>query len=369
MKVVVIGGGIAGLCMGIYLQQNGIDVVINEKQVFSAVGGHAFLMHHDGFAVLEDVTAGSECLLPGKLVDTFIFKDHQGRLINEQQLDQWQCFKRTELLDCLIELLPQDHLKNERTFSHFIYEEGKIVAAAFLDGEQEFGDIFIGADGANSAVRQKILGEVQFEPGLVKEIVGIARHPELALALKGKFTKFQQNEGGLSFGMIPTSATEVVWFMQFDPLLGDVPTGAAARAHEKYPEQMRDLCLTLLKGFPEEVQAILAVNDFNSSYVWTTRDFDLLPQFSFQNVVLIGDAAHVALPFTSAGTTNALLDAKILTECLLLQADFQLAFAMYYRLREENIREHVQLGRKLRDAFLTPSPSFVVPLISDRMKQ
>ncbi|WP_158798456.1 FAD-dependent monooxygenase [Pedobacter sp. L105] len=368
MKVVVIGGGIAGLCIGIYLHKNNIDVSVNEKQVYTAVGGHAFLMHHDGAAVLKEIAAGSDCFLPGKLVNTFVFKDPDGQVIIEQKVEDWQCFKRTDLLECLTALLPQEHLKNDRVFSHFVYEGEKIVAASFLNGELEYGDIFIGADGANSAVRQQIFGAVKFVPGKVKELVGVVKHPELALSLQGKFTKFQHRDKGLSFGLIPTSAQELVWFMQYDPALGDVPEGVAARESENYPHLLKRLCLSLLKDFPAEVAAVLSANDFRTSYIWKTRDFDLLPDFHDQNVVLIGDAAHVALPFTSAGTTNAMMDAKILCECLLLYKDQNAAFSEYYRIRSGNIASHVKLGRQLRDDFLNPHAHFIIPLIQEPVK-
>lgn len=368
MKVVVLGGGIAGLCVGIYLHKNNIDVSVNEKQIYTAVGGHAFLMHHDGAAVLKEIAQGSDCLLPGKLVDTFVFKDPRGQVILEQKVQDWQCFKRTDLLECLTGLLPQEHLKSDRIFSHFIYEEEKIVAASFLNGEIEYGDIFIGADGANSVVRQQIFGAVKFEPGKVKELVGVVRHPGLAFSLQGKFTKFQHRDKGLSFGLIPTSREELVWFMQYDPTLGDVPEGTAARGTESYPDSLKRLCLSLLKDFPDEVADVLAANDFKTSYIWKTRDFDLLPDFHYQNVVLIGDAAHVALPFTSAGTTNAMMDAKILCECLLLYPELNTAFSEYYRIRATSIASHVKLGRQLRDDFLNPYAEFIVPLIPEPVK-
>jgi 2-polyprenyl-6-methoxyphenol hydroxylase-like FAD-dependent oxidoreductase len=69
----------------------------------------------------------------------------------------------------------------------------------------------------------------------------------------------------------------------------------------------------MLTDFPDEVRDVLDANDFSTSYIWKTRDFDTLPTFHKENVVLIGDAAH-PVPFTSAGTTNALLDAKTLTK-------------------------------------------------------
>lgn len=368
MKVVIIGGGIAGLCMGIHLHQNNIEVSVNERKVHAAVGGHAFLMHHDGIAVLKELIADHICEIPGKLVDTFIFKDPDGEVITEQYLEDWHCFKRTGLLDCLRALLPAEQLIDDRIFSHFIYEGEKIVAATFVNGDVEYGDIFIGADGANSAVRKQIMGEVNFLPGKVKEVVGIAHHPEFAGLLQGKFTKFQHGNKGLSFGLIPTSETEVVWFMQYDPAAGDVPEGSENRGTPIYHEQLRQLCMDNLIDFPAEVQAVLAVNDFSTSYIWNTRDFDLLPDFHHQNVVLMGDAAHVALPFTSAGTTNAMVDAKVLMDCLIAYPDSDLAFKEYYRVRAATIDQHVKLGRELRDAFLNPAAIFTLPLIGDQVK-
>jgi len=368
MKVVILGGGIAGLCMGIYLHQQGIDVSVNERQIFTAVGGHAFLMHHDGITVLNELAAESDQLLPGTPVYTFVLRDPNGDIITEKSLEDWQCFKRTDLLACLHQLLPASRLNNERIFSHFIYEQDKIIAAEFLNGDQEYGDLFIGADGANSVVRRQIFGDVKFESGKVKEVVGIVQHAELAGNLQGKFTKFQQKDKGLSFGLIPTTGIEMVWFMQYDPLLADISEGISERSSEEYQEELRKLCQNLLKDFPAEVQAVLKHNDFKTSYIWNTRDFDLLPGFHYQNVVLIGDAAHVALPFTSAGTTNAMLDAKVLSRCLLDYAELNTAFTAYYQSRAESIQEHVSLGRELRDSFLSSSSLGTIPLIGSVLK-
>lgn len=366
MRVVILGGGIAGLSIGIYLFQNAVDVVINERQLYSSGGGHAFLMHQEGFSVLKELAGTAGFSLPGKLVDNFVLRRPDGQTIMEQSLEDWQCFKRTDLLDCLIGLLPSGCLKNNRTFSHFLYEQERVKAAVFLNGDIEYGDIFIGADGSNSIVRGNIFGEVAFQPGKVKELVGITTVPELAEELRGRFTKFISADKGLSFGIIPTSATEVVWFMQFDPSLGDLPEGALARSHQHYPEQLREFSKQLLVHFPPEVHTVLAANDFRTSYVWNTRDFDLLPSFHSANVVLIGDAAHVSLPFTSAGTTNAMLDARALKDALLHHADAEEAFAAFYHRRSRTIAEHIRLGRQLRDAFLHAASPVRLPLISDQ---
>jgi predicted DsbA family dithiol-disulfide isomerase len=164
---------------------------------------------------------------------------------------------------------------------------------------------------------------------------------------------------GLSFGFIPTSTEELVWFIQFDVTL--LPMTCTSH------EAMQAFCLELLKDFPEVVHEIIRCNDFATSYIWNATDFDLLPSFHKKNVVLIGDAAHLALPFTSAGTTNALIDAKVLTTWLMHTDDYQTAFTAYYQERAFLVKEHTQLGREIRDKFLNPTPEheddIKVPLI------
>jgi predicted DsbA family dithiol-disulfide isomerase len=87
---------------------------------------------------------------------------------------------------------------------------------------------------------------------------------------------------------------------------------------------------------------------------------------------LIGDAAHLSLPFTSAGTTNAIKDAAVLTESLLNLKNATQAFLNYYNKRNEDILRHIQQGRDLKNIFLDPEKyserGFILPLISDKYK-
>ncbi|MBA3901884.1 MAG: DsbA family protein, partial [Bacteroidetes bacterium] len=235
-------------------------------------------------------------------------------------------------------------------------------AAAFKNGEVEYGDIFIGADGGNSKVRENIFGLVNYTPVKVKEVVGISRNPQNAQLYAHKFSKFQKTTNGLAFGFIPTSENELVWFMQFDASISD-PANCT-------PKELRAFCKKLLKKFPSVVSEIIETNDFESTYIWNTRDFDTLPTFHKDNIVLIGDAAHLALPFTSAGTSNAILDAKTLADSLESSNNYNQAFQKYYNLRSEEITSHVNLGRALQKKFLEPKAlngmDIPIPLISTK---
>ena len=358
MKIVIIGAGIAGLTLALFLEKYNIEVVVNERAAGTPGGGHAFLMHHDGLSILEELTKGKSQAIPGQLVGHFSLKRPDEIVLQHLPLEAWHCMKRSELTLFLCSLL-ENKVKEQRIFSHFLYQQEQAIAAVFENGEIEYGDIFIGADGGYSRVRTEVLGPVKFKPGRVKEVVGIARQRDLALDYAGVFTKFQEEYRGLAFGMIPTSEEELVWFIQYDPARNEPVAND--------PETLRTFCSELLHDFPQVVQQVLAGNDFGKTYLWNTKDFDLLPTFHHNNVVVIGDAAHLALPFTSAGTTNALVDAKTLADLLHAGLPYEEAFTAFYKLRAASVVKHLEFGRKLRDVFLDPAAyageAAAIPLI------
>ncbi len=362
MKVVIIGGGIAGLTLGIFLHQKNIEVVINERTVGIPLRGHAFLMHADGLSILNELNVINNSVLPGKMIKAYSLRRPDGKEIKRLQLNSWKCIKRIDLIRFLFSIFPNENIKVKREFSHFIYEGNKIVAAEFINGDREYGDIFVGADGGNSKVREELFGKVNLTPVRVKEIVGIAYNEKVAQTHSGIFTKFQNSANGLAFGLIPTSDIEFVWFVQYDPSISDIVNNSA--------EEIESFCKKLLRKFPSVVTDILESNEFTTSYIWNTRDFDLLSAFHKENAVLIGDAAHLALPFTSAGTTNAIVDAKTLAQSLIGSDSYEDAFEKYYKKRAEDVLNHIQLGRELASLFLNPlnqsDDDIPVPLIPSK---
>lgn len=362
MKVGIIGGGIAGMSLAILLYKKGYEVLVSEREEEMPMLGNAFLMHSDGVSILQMLNKEEAPLeLPGKLIDTFLLKSPEGEELKYQKLEPWQCIRRCELIKFLYQQLPENKVKKGRVFSHFLYDaSGKATAVIFQNGDCEYADIFIGADGAMSHVRQSIFGKTNYSPVEVKEIIGVTKVPQGFLSKNGIFVKYKEISKGLSFGYIPTSDEEIVWFMQFDVRLLDWPNAENA--------SMESICHQLLRYFPADVQTILDYNDFSTSYIWNTTDFDLLPNFHVENILLIGDAAHLAVPFTSAGTTNALIDAKLLAEKLSNCSDYITAFKEFYKERAPVVEEHTLLGREIKKNFLASSEESLddiqIPLIS-----
>ena len=359
MKTVIIGGGIAGLSLGILLRRKHHQVIICERSQDLTSRGHAFLMHTEGKQILSELKNGTNIPLPGSKVEAFSLRRPGGKEIKHLKLHHWKCIKRSEMMSFLYSLIPTENIRFGRSFSHFEFHNGRAVAAVFENGEKEYGDIFIGSDGSQSRVRKETLGHVEYSPVTVKEIVGTVKLDNSLPGLPATFTKYQHEAKGLAFGLIPTAVDEYVWFMQYNPEDADISIEDAAGIEQ--------FCKMQLDGFPEPVRRVIEENDFSTSYVWNTTDFDLLPKFHQENIALIGDAAHLALPFTSTGTTNALLDAQILAACIGDGKDLESAFNEYYRLRSADVAKHILAGRELNEFFRHPSrledDEIPVPLI------
>jgi 2-polyprenyl-6-methoxyphenol hydroxylase-like FAD-dependent oxidoreductase/predicted DsbA family dithiol-disulfide isomerase len=346
MKYVVIGGGIAGLAIGAFLERKGKEVTVSEKQPAISTQGHAFLLHDDAISILRSLNLDHNRRTPGERISLFSLRRPDGSEIKCEELKAWTCMKRSDLLEYMESLINPANLRRGRSFSHFIRQQGRVVAAAFTNGDSEYGDVFIGCDGGKSKIREALFGILLPTTVLYKEIVGVTRNSKHWERYGHTFVKFQHDQYGLAFGMIPTGKNEFVWFMQYDPCKGDIRDGDAT--------SIRRFCTQSLKDFPAEVTDILAGNDFAKTYVWNTRDFDLLPAFHKGNVVLLGDAAGQSLPFSSTGTTNAIVGASTLAAALENSINLETAFQQYYAQRAPVISEHIRMGRELRKVFLQP---------------
>src|SRR5258708_28598069 len=180
MKYVIIGGGIAGTTLAILLQRKGYEVVVAERHSGKASVGYGFMIHGEAIAVLNEIAgsggpipglneiAASGDAVPGESIRSFRLLRPDGVAVREEQLDSWSCMRRDQLMDFLNGRLSEGTLLQGLSFAGFIKDNGRIVAAQFEGGRCEEGDIFVGADGARSLVRQHLFGKTVYSPVRVK---------------------------------------------------------------------------------------------------------------------------------------------------------------------------------------------------------
>jgi 2-polyprenyl-6-methoxyphenol hydroxylase-like FAD-dependent oxidoreductase len=208
-------------------------------------------------------------------------------------------------------------------------------------------------------VREDLFPGHVFRAGRVKELVCQVHVPALATEIGAAFIKTFHPDGGLAFGIVPCGAGRLIWFLQYDSERWTLEREDAAL--------YREFTLARMAGWPEPIPAILEATEFADVHLWHTADLDPLPGLHRGNVALVGDAAHVMLPFTSQGANSALEDAVELAACLSVALHTGgrplHALASFDAIRRPVLRRYLKAGRELAAAFLRPAaPDGKMPL-------
>jgi len=343
LKVVIIGGGIAGLAAAIAFKKNKNQVVVREKNSIHNNSGMAFMIHMKTINDIHSLT-DTELDLTNSKINNFIIEGNRNKH-NSVNLNEWYAFKRTKIIRFLQSQLTDDEYYDNSDFSHFQYKEGKAIAAIFKDGSIQYGDLFIGADGINSKIRNLVC-EAQFFPNEINEIVCITKH-------KGEnthdstFRKYLSIKKGMAFGFIPVSNNEHVWFLQFDNTL-------YRSIFQKRSEIENDLSSNLLSSFPKKVKELIERSDLNKAHLWKNQELKLLPTYYKANVCLIGDAAHGSISLTSSGVSSGISSAIKLAQVLNSNKTLQSALNAYEKARKKENAQTIKYAQRLKLQFNNP---------------
>lgn len=346
VKVVIIGGGIAGLTAAIALKKIGHKVIVREKLSIDAKQGMAFMIHSDTLKNIQTLTNAPLTLEKHK-VNNFLLLTNSGNEEKNVPLIGWYAMKRITLLKFLRSQLCDNEFSENSDFSRLEYEGDKAIAAIFKDGSIEYGDLFIGADGINSLTR-KYVCEADFFANQINEFVCIVKNEENNL-IDNSFRKFKSVKKEMAFGFIPLSSNEHVWFFQFNKNL-------YAHLFEENRDNMNALSSKLLAELPEHIGKLIKKSDLKKGHLWISKELKILSSYYKANVCLIGDAAHGSIPLTSSGVSNGVTSAVELAEFLSHSEPLGAALDKYEKTRKKKNTEIIEYAKKLKNQFST-SPS------------
>jgi len=177
LHVLVIGGGIGGLCLAQGLKRNGVSVAVYERDRSpdARLQGYRLNIEPVGSRALHAclpvevwnllvATAGD----PGPRMG--VFDEHLRELMQEDEpeaaadpVNAHHAVSRVTLRRLLLAGL-DDVVHFDKQFIHFEQSSTEMITAFFADGTTAAGHILVGADGARSRVRRQLLpsaGEVR----------------------------------------------------------------------------------------------------------------------------------------------------------------------------------------------------------------
>src|SRR6056300_855093 len=172
MKVAIFGAGIAGLSAAILLKRQGHTVKVYERSPKMNDRGNAFLMHDDGLDLLASLGQASVFHLMGEPIQYFQLFSQKNEEVKAVRLMPWRCFRREVIIRYLYNALGETSIIHGCEFDSFNWSGGKIQSANLINGKSAKADLFIGADGLNSKVRESLFGPTQFSSIFTYELLG-----------------------------------------------------------------------------------------------------------------------------------------------------------------------------------------------------
>lgn len=359
-KITILGGGIAGLAAAAMLTQQNIDFVLYEKQQPSPYSGMGFILPDNGIEALKQFGLTYDIERIAVQLDSFLHFNEKGKLVFEKELYNNYALLRQNLKDALLQYIDSSKCQYNKEFSHFspVTSDSKgFTTAHFTDGSTVESDIWLGVDGINSQVRKHLFPNHQLCSVPEKEIVGKCQSPALVKELKNRFVKFHLPQGGLAVGLVPCSPNEVVWFVQYSPL------------HFPQIHRTTDLVQLIQQYFPAQnpfLHQLIKYGNFEKTHFWNVCTMPPLPQYYLHNALLIGDAAHPLLTFTSQGVSMALEDVLCFMHYLPQYQQYQSSldeiFIEYQQERYPPALQHHNKGFELLNNFLSPTALHSLPI-------
>lgn len=344
-KVLVIGGGFAGMTAALQLSRNGFTVDLVEIDPQWRSYGAGISLHGSTLRVLKQLGLIERFLEEGYATDGVQMRGPDDQVlitlptprVAGPDLPGGGAIMRPALAKILSEAVRASttNVRLGLTFTE-LAQDADGVSVTFSDGSQGRYDLVIGADGLYSAVRAKVFPQAP-RPRFIGQSVWRAVLPKP----EGIDTVAMWLGPKLKVGMNRVTKDTVYLFLTEDRATND----------HVAPETFVATLRTLLERFPSPIIRKVA-SELSSEHQIVYRPLEqmLLPRpWSSGRVVLIGDAVHATTPHLAAGACIGIEDAMVLAEELSAGADAGSALAAFEERRYERCRMVVENSGKLAD--------------------
>jgi 2-polyprenyl-6-methoxyphenol hydroxylase-like FAD-dependent oxidoreductase len=328
MYVVIVGGGIGGLSLALQLHRVGIECRVFESvKEIKPLGVGLNLLPH---AVSELAQLGllDELLARGvETKDVSLFTSH-GQLVYREERGRYAGYPAPQisihrgdlhgvLVDAVRARLGHDSLVTDQRCVA-AENHGDFASVSFSNGTgrttQAGGDVVIGCDGVNSALRRLLHPEhLDFKFHGTISYRGVTRAVPF---LSGKSMAYvgTSKTGKLVAYPIRENIDDeghalINWVVEVSKEDCGIRDWTRRASHEDFIDYMADWKFDWL-----DVPAMIVNAD--AIYEYPVVDRDPLASWGDGRISLLGDAAHPMLPRGSNGSAQAIIDGRVLAQWL-----------------------------------------------------
>jgi 2-polyprenyl-6-methoxyphenol hydroxylase-like FAD-dependent oxidoreductase len=354
LRILIVGGGIAGLTAAIALRRGGFSPDLIERSESWRALGAGIVIQPNAMQVLRTLDVGVEIQRTGSTLRRFRHLDQRGERLCE--IDLVKLWNRTgsgvgigrdELQKALL-LRAVDCARCRLGVGlRSLQQRDGLVSVGFSDGTRGDYELVIGADGIGSTVRTWAIGKVS--PTYRGQMAWRSLAP-LRAEVEDE-VQFWLGEGCL-FAMYSVGARRTYgsgYVVEPAPRR-DPMEGRLGRLRERFV------------SFPAVVQRFLGAVERDDQIHCSTVEELHVPGWRSGRVILIGDAAHASSPMMGQSGCMAIEDAAVLAELLHASETVDAALDAYEPRRRPRVdwvqRQSEALGRSallpaaVRDAVL-----------------
>ena len=345
LRILIVGGGIAGLTLAAALHQRRFDVHLVERDTIWRPVGGGIAVQPNGIRVLHSLGLGDAVERAGATLRRWMFRDRHGELLCSVDLEAlWGevgpfiGVGRVGLHEALLAgtagLVPC----RLGTWVASLRQEDHGVSVGFGDGTRSEYDLVVGADGISSAVRQ--LAALGTPPVYGGQMVWRSLAPFRSPEPDGGSLQFWLGDG-LFFGLCPAG----------NGLTYGFANATVPRFHDPVEGRLERLRVRFA-GFGGQIRDYLATLHADAQIHCGPIEWLEPDRWHVGRVVLIGDAAHASSPMMGQGGCMAMEDALVLAETLHASADVEGALDLFAVRRKPRVewvqRESRAVGEMLR---------------------
>jgi 2-polyprenyl-6-methoxyphenol hydroxylase-like FAD-dependent oxidoreductase len=324
-RILIIGGGIAGLSLAAALRRLGFNPeVIERSSHWDPVGG-GIAVQPNAMRTMREIGLDAAVARAGAIVRSWQFLDQQGEVLCDIELQPlWRDvgpfigIERTKLRAAQMSGAGSCRLG---TSIMALGADDQCASVKFSDGSAGTYDLVIGADGIHSTVRRLAFDATP--PVYGGQMVWRSVAP--IRAAQTDSIQFWLGESCF-FGLCPVGEGRTYGF-------GNV-TGP--RAHDALESRL-DRLRRLFEGFGEPIRNYLGSLERDDQIHCGPIEWLDAEQWHNGRFVLIGDAAHAGSPMMGQGGGMAMEDALVLAQILRSVDDVQRALEMFAARRRPRI--------------------------------
>ncbi len=359
MRATIIGAGIAGPVLAIFLRRLGVEVTVFEARTSDCLGfgGASVGIAPNGMNVLKAAGVAERIRAVSEVCHGVDYFDGEGRHIaRHDDFDHGERYGSPRIVTRRARLVTELVAAAREAGARIEYgarlvdleQDGREVRALFSNGREASSDFLVGCDGLRSATRTVALPDApapvffeRFDYG------GAARWSHAPIEIGRQAVVFGRRAAFAAFRM---DDDEILWFHS-----GSEPEDERADrervidAHASDPAWVREIV--------ERTPIVLGP--------WPVSTLPSLPRWSIDRVGVIGDAAHAVSPTSDQGASLAMEDAMMLARCLEVTWKPERAFELLVDRRRARVEEIAKYARRMSSTRIARSAP--IGWLRDRM--